>query len=313
MSTAVRRKRNSPNNPVKKEKEDSILSKKKNDVKEPLVSWRKLLGRFLFTVLILGVIFFSTMHKSVNEIIFASQRETIDRRSHRVNCSPDYDKEKHLASCLPKICGRVVTDTLITPEEAQQLLKLAKKGFSYGESDGGASILDLYSGALSMGRKFVNIYKNPEYANMFTEDDFKVYRNVKTKIQSTISMEFGAMPNDLYPTQPTFFSRITSKAAKTIHDEYWHPHVDKETYESFHYTSLLYLSNYGVTFSGGQFVFIDKNINATIEPKLGRLSMFTSGSENLHYVEKVVSGERFALTISFTCDKKFAIKQIGPK
>ena len=40
---------------------------------------------------------------------------------------------------------------------------------------------------------------------------------------------------------------------------------------------------------------------------LGRVSMFTSGSENLHYVEKVLSGSRYALTIAFTCDPKSSI------
>jgi hypothetical protein len=35
--------------------------------------------------------------------------------------------------------------------------------------------------------------------------------------------------------------------------------------------------------------------------------MFTSGSENVHYVERVTSGTRYALTVSFTCDQKYAI------
>ena len=35
--------------------------------------------------------------------------------------------------------------------------------------------------------------------------------------------------------------------------------------------------------------------------------MFTSGGENLHYVEKVTQGTRYALTIAFTCDVLHAI------
>lgn len=35
--------------------------------------------------------------------------------------------------------------------------------------------------------------------------------------------------------------------------------------------------------------------------------MFTSGSENLHAVEKIRSGTRYALTISFTCNMNKAI------
>lgn len=84
--------------------------------------------------------------------------------------------------------------------------------------------------------------------------------------------------------------------------------VFQETYESFHYTSLLYLSDYNRDFEGGRFIFIDKeNVNTTVEPRKGRVSMFTSGAENLHAVEKVTSGTRYALTVSFTCDKQFAI------
>ena len=34
----------------------------------------------------------------------------------------------------------------------------------------------------------------------------------------------------------------------------------------------------------------------------GRVSFFTSGSENTHFVEKLKSGTRYAITIAFTCD-----------
>lgn len=104
----------------------------------------------------------------------------------------------------------------------------------------------------------------------------------------------------------------------------------QETYETFHFTSLLYLSDYGTEFEGGRFVFVDDDRrNRTVEPRkgwpsvydrrarvkqvltesrfTGRVSMFTSGAENLHYVEKVSRGVRYALTIAFTCDAKRAI------
>lgn len=45
----------------------------------------------------------------------------------------------------------------------------------------------------------------------------------------------------------------------------------------------------------------------------GRVSAFTSGAENPHYVERVSSGRRYALTVSFTCDPKFAIKDPSRK
>lgn len=49
------------------------------------------------------------------------------------------------------------------------------------------------------------------------------------------------------------------------------------------------------------------NLNRTVQPREGRVSVFTSGIENKHYVEKVTSGVRYALTMGFTCDKRFKI------
>lgn len=54
-----------------------------------------------------------------------------------------------------------------------------------------------------------------------------MFQDVKTKISNAISERFGIDVESLYLTHPTFFSRITNVTAKTIHDEYWHPHVDK--------------------------------------------------------------------------------------
>ena len=42
-----------------------------------------------------------------------------------------------------------------------------------------------------------------------------------------IASTFGVQPEAIFLTSPTFFSEMTSNPAKTVHDEYWHPHVDK--------------------------------------------------------------------------------------
>jgi len=128
-----------------------------------------------------------------------------------------------------------------------------------------------------------------------------------TKIKKILAQQFS-LSSTLYLTKPMFFSRMygaTAFEAKNFHDEYWHSHVDKEAYGTFVYTCLLYLSDFGVDFEGGEFVFDDKNgKNHTIHPTKGRLSCFTSGNENAHHVEKVMEGTRWALTIAFTCDAK---------
>lgn len=53
--------------------------------------------------------------------------------------------------------------------------------------------------------------------------------------------------------------------------------------------------------------------NVTVEPRKGRVSMFTSGPENPHFVERVTKGVRFAMTIPFTCNptKTFNNPEVG--
>ena len=70
----------------------------------------------------------------------------------------------------------MVTDKLLTAAEANQILDLAKRGLSLGNTDSAASILDLHTGALSKGTEFVNIYKLKEAKDIFKKSDFTIYR-----------------------------------------------------------------------------------------------------------------------------------------
>lgn len=242
--------------------------------------------------------------------VVARRGEVLEGRFIEVPCSEDYDGHRRFEGCTPRKCGRGVTDIVITREEAEQIRRIAEKGLSLGGSDGGASILDLHSGALSVGKHFVNLYRyfGDKIQNIFSEEDFQLYRDIRQKVQLTIAETFGISASLLYLTKPTFFSRINSTEARTAHDEYWHAHVDKVTYGSFDYTSLLYLSDYLEDFGGGRFVFMEEGSNKTVEPRAGRVSFFTSGSENLHRVEKVLWGTRYAITIAFTCNPDHGIE-----
>lgn len=266
-------------------------------------------------VVIIGVIVYVWYSsKSGKETNLAKQKEILDQRGQAFECDEDFLEEiETFPGCVPKKCGRYVTDKLVTANEADILLKIAKRGIALGGSDGGASILDLHSGALSYGQKFVNIYSIEESRKIFNTADLAIYKIVKSKIQHAISETFRIPKENLYLTHPTFFSKLTNLEPKTEHDEYWHVHVDKVTYESFHYTSLLYLSDYGVDFDGGRLIWLDGPLdkptnNVTVEPRKGRVAMFTSGAENVHYVERVAKGTRYAITVSFTCDVSKSIK-----
>lgn len=245
-------------------------------------SWRGsrlLLALLLVSVCVCGAslwLFLASQDSDITETL-VSRRELVSPqpRVYSVACSEDYELHKRFPGCTPQKCGRVVTDNVVTREESQLLRKLAERGLALAGSEGGASILDLHSGALSMGKQFVNIYRyfGDQIGEVFTPEDFRLYRDVRQRIQQIIAQTFDLDVNTMYLTKPTFFSRINSTEAKTQHDEYWHPHIDKVTYGSFDYTSLLYLTDYGVDFTGGRFIFMDQNGNRTVEPRAGTITV----------------------------------------
>lgn len=108
---------------------------------------------------------------------FAKQSEILPGKGEIVECSQEYMKEiNKYEGCFPRKCKRFVTDKVISLREAEALLLIAKKGLKFGGSSGGASILDLHSGALSKGQYFINIYKIDSMKNLFTEEEFDTFR-----------------------------------------------------------------------------------------------------------------------------------------
>lgn len=223
---------------------------------------------------------------------------------YNLSCSTD-SLDKPVVGCSPTACARMVKDDFITSAEANQLIHLAETGMRVGGyGSGPPSVLDLTSGAVSSGDKFLDVYRVMDSQKLaFDAADLQLYRDVIERVRAEVLRTFGL--KRLYLTSPLFFSRIDAgKPAKTMNDEYWHAHIDKLQYGSFAYTALIYLNDHGTDFTGGLFAFSDSNglKNFTVAPRMGRLSMFTSGGENVHYVQRVETGTRYALTIAFTCD-----------
>lgn len=129
-------------------------------------------------VLILGVLLIVWYNsKQGKEVSLAKQKDILVSRSQNVDCSADYRAElETYPGCVPEKCGRVVTDKLVSATEVDVLLKLAKNGLDLAGSDGGASILDLHTGALSKGQGFTNVYKLPTAKKIFNNMDLAIYR-----------------------------------------------------------------------------------------------------------------------------------------
>ena len=182
-----------------------------------------------FVMLIGAVIFVVySSYKKENIHTMAKVDEILEKkRQAQFLCHPHYKKEIQDINpvCLPARCGRFIMDDLVTVAESHKLLALAKKGLSKGGGNGGASILDLHSGALSHGDNFINLYKS--HPNVFTAKDYETYSAIKNKVKAAVAEHFNLDNDQLYLSHPTFFSELTAVPAVTVHDEYWHPHIDK--------------------------------------------------------------------------------------
>lgn len=221
-------------------------------------------------------------------------------------------------------CSRNIIDGIFSNADVEDLLMIAHKGMNRRIDVGGPTILDINTGYIRDSEGLDNLFNIPN--DMFTPDDFSRYAKIIQKLKESVEHYFNI--EDLYFTAPTFISRLDGRdtwKSKGIHDEYWHPHADMNNTEHYHYSGLLYLSTYMQDFQGGRLIFVNKdnyhfqenlsNAEQIVEPKLGRVVLFTAGPENTHYVEKVTDGQRFVLSFWFTCDasKKFQIFLDGHK
>lgn len=135
----------------------------------------RIISRVTVILTLITIVYFSTKDDDFNT--FAKQSDILPGKGQVIECSVEYLQEiNKFDGCRPKECKRFVTDKVVSLPEVRELLVIAKKGLKLGGSFGGASILDLHSGALSLGQNFVNIYKIDTSKSVFQESDFNIYR-----------------------------------------------------------------------------------------------------------------------------------------
>lgn len=216
--------------------------------------------------------------------------------------------------CFSKQCMRVILDNEIDIDKTSKLLQIAKKGMATRSKDGigGPTIMDINTGYIRDPNGLDNLFALEN--KIITESDFQTYSDVIHRLKSLIENNFDI--EDVFFTAPTFITRLDGRGEwqpNEIHDEYWHVHTDMNNTNHYQYSGLLYLNTYGEDFTGGRLVFVDADDEITpthiVEPRAGRVALFSSGQENPHYVERLTSGQRFVLAFWFTCmpSKQFEI------
>ena len=126
------------------------------------------------------------------------------------------------------------------------------------------------------------------------------------RTRRAIAHEYG-LPLETVAPRQAFVSR-TSKGATARQSL----HADESSYDTFHYSSVLYLSTQGEHFEGGSFAFSDpppplsssssssgERRLSELAPQSGLAVLFSSGWENMHRVQPMVSGCRHALPAFF--------------
>jgi hypothetical protein len=138
-------------------------------------------------------------------------------------CSESYPR---VPGCTPsgRSCGHLVVDNFASAVEVEALRGISARAMALGGGAGGPTILDLQSGALSYGDKFVDVwsvFNATEGVQPFRRSELQVYADVVERVAALAEETFDV--RGLQLTSPTFFSRISGdRKPKTAHDEYWH-------------------------------------------------------------------------------------------
>ena len=158
------------------------------------------------------------------------------------------------SSCAPKSCDRVVIDGLFELEDVSALRAIAEKGMATRGNKGGPTILDLNTGYIRDSDGLENLFYSRKA--FFSAEEFEVYGRIINRLKSFVE---DAFRTTVFFTAPTFITRLDGREdwePQGIHDEYWHVHADMASTPHYHYSGLLYLSDYETEFTGGIYMLL---------------------------------------------------------
>lgn len=128
-----------------------------------------------------------------------------------------------------------------------------------------------------------------------------IFVRLVERMRRAIAHEYGLALSSILPLQ-AFVSCFIGEQ-----DKQGGLHSDESTHKEFHYSCVAYLSTRGLDFEGGAFEWNDapsvaggERVITRLEPSAGSANIFSSGWENMHEVEPLESGTRFAMPAFFT-------------
>ncbi|RWS30001.1 2-oxoglutarate and iron-dependent oxygenase domain-containing protein 3-like protein [Leptotrombidium deliense] len=243
---------------------------------------------------------------------------------HQVNCSSDGYKEEAKLGVPPLRCGTIISDTVVTVQEAVRLREMAAK-LTYYLGTSSAKERE------SLNLKWVelyNVFRRGPPEGVLTRKEYelllktsesakqnKIEERIETRIIAKInnchavSVMFGIPADSLYFSHISEFTRYKPmiKFSEFLH-------IDKIRAPNLVITAIVWLSTIDSDFLGGHLEFLtggpEPFTPVLIEPKLGRFAAWTSSYENPHGVKEVYKGERLALVLGFTVFPKSGHKTL---
>ena len=213
---------------------------------------------------------------------------------HQASCSRQGFRD---ARCKTA-CSRVAVSQFATAAECLRLRQRANALMAAGYGDGGCR------GECSIG-----------LAAMARAGDVRasvLLLQLIERMRRALSCEYG-VPLCSLRVSSCFISKFTADAD---HTSYGKLHADEGSVDRSHFSAVLHLQSQGSGFEGGELVFSDPLPGShgsreltRLTPVQGRLHMFSSGWENLHYVDRITSGVRFALPVFFEHTPDYDVEQ----
>jgi len=259
------------------------------------------------------------------EIIPTNDLSNSDAYKSEEISDTENSRKKELANIDSEGCGiHVIHDFLSTDADIAAVKSIADATVGRARPNGSISIYDFSAKALTYEDIYVKF-------DPLSWSEKLSMAHLLDRISEEISKIF--LPStELHPTSPMFLSSIrgSKQDLKDGGIQYWHPHVDQETYDNInlHYSAILYLDTQGIDFEGGSLYFFESEeenelkdesspltVDEIVIPSAGTLVIFSSGPENPHSLQMVeetvgnsegnTNGKRRALTAFFTCDPAF--------
>ena len=139
-----------------------------------------------------------------------------------------------------------------------------------------------------------------------------VFVRLIERVRRAIAHEYGLPLSTILPLQAysrKYSAGLKQKGGGGGEGDSVILHTDEATHSSYHYSCVLYLSTQHEDFEGGSFLWNDRNetedgtkgrVITPFSPTRGAAVIFSSGWENMHEVEQLISGTRFAVPCFFT-------------